>query len=174
MFCRNCQTQVAIADAPCPKCGSAPLAGTAFCPRCGAGSMAGQVACAQCGTMLGPTPVPLPTNTIPPMYIAPSSLPLPTYYNPSAFTTSDGKAVASLVLGIIGFFLWCLPLFACPLGIIGAIMGALALKGPQRVTAIWGLTLSIFCLVAAVINGAYSAYLGATGQNPLLNMMMRR
>jgi hypothetical protein len=173
MFCRNCQTLVATADAPCPKCGNAPSAVTAFCPQCGTGTMAGQVACAQCGTMLGLAPIPLPSDTIPPVYgmIPP---PPPMYYTPLGTDTSDGKAVAGLVLGIIGVFLWCVPLFACLLGIVGVIMSALALKGPQRATAVWGFTLSIITLVIAVISGAYGAYLGATGQHPLVNQWMGR
>lgn len=36
---------------------------------------------------------------------------------------SNGKSVASLVLGIVGVIAWCLPILGLPVGVIGLIMG---------------------------------------------------
>jgi hypothetical protein len=75
-----------------------------------------------------------------------------------------GKAVASLVLGIVGLIAWFIPLFSAPIGIVGLILGIKSLPTEGRGMAIAGIVLCIICLVLTVINGAIGAYLGATGQ----------
>ena len=44
----------------------------------------------------------------------------------------NGKATASLVLGIISMIAWLLPLIGYPVSIVGLIMGFIGLKSEKR------------------------------------------
>lgn len=79
---------------------------------------------------------------------------------------SSGLAVTSLVIGIIGFGAWCLPICGLPLSIGGLITGIMGMKSPGRGMAIAGVILNVLGLIAGIANAAYGAYLGATGQHP--------
>lgn len=81
----------------------------------------------------------------------------------------SGKAIASLVLGIIGMIAWFIPLFGAPITIVGLILGMRGLNSEGRGMAMTGMILSIIGLVLTIINASIGAYLGATGQHPLLN-----
>lgn len=77
---------------------------------------------------------------------------------------SNGKSVASLVLGIVGVIAWCLPILGLPVGVIGLIMG---IQGYNRSNAkgmaMAGIVLSIICLVLTIINSSIGAYMGSQG-----------
>ena len=75
-----------------------------------------------------------------------------------------GKAIASLVLGIVGLFAWLIPLIGFPVTIVGLIMGVLSMKSENRGMAIAGLVLNIIFLVVTIVNSAIGAYMGSTGQ----------
>jgi len=83
--------------------------------------------------------------------------------------TGGGKAIASLVLGIIGMLAWCIPLFGLPITLTGLILGIKDLGSRNRGMAIAGVVLCSIGLLLTLINGIYGAYLGATGQHPLVN-----
>ena len=70
-------------------------------------------------------------------------------------TVSDrsGRAVASLVLGIIGLFAWMIPFLGLPIQIIGLVLGIQARASTKRGLAIAGITLSIIGIVLSVISG---------------------
>lgn len=80
-----------------------------------------------------------------------------------------GKATASLVLGLISMITWIIPLLGLPTTITGLVLGINGLGRQRRGTAIAGIVLSAIFLVATVVNMAIGAYLGATGQHPLVN-----
>jgi hypothetical protein len=82
-------------------------------------------------------------------------------------TKHNGKAIASMVLGIIGLIAWFIPLFGAPITIVGLILGIKGLKSSNRGMAIAGVVMCIIGLVATIINAAIGAYMGATGQHPL-------
>jgi hypothetical protein len=63
----------------------------------------------------------------------------------------SGKAVASLVLGILGLLTWWLPLLGLPLSLTGIILGALGMRAERRGMAIAGLVMSITALVLTMI-----------------------
>ena len=83
--------------------------------------------------------------------------------------SGGGKAIASLVLGIIGLIAWLIPLFGLPISIVGLILGIKDMKSHNRGLAIAGIVLCILGLVLAIINASIGAYMGATGQHPLIN-----
>lgn len=78
--------------------------------------------------------------------------------------TGGGKAIASLVLGIIGMVAWVIPLFGIPTTVVGLVLGIKGLKSQNKGMAVAGVTLSIIGLVASIINMSIGAYMGATGQ----------
>lgn len=58
----------------------------------------------------------------------------------------NGKATASLVLGIISMIAWIIPLIGYPVSIVGLIMGFIGLKSEKRGFGTAGLILSIIGL----------------------------
>ncbi len=76
----------------------------------------------------------------------------------------NGKATASLVLGIISLVMWLIPLFGFPVSIIGMIMGFFGAKSEKKTIGIVGLVLSIIGLIICIVNAVMGAYMGATGQ----------
>ncbi len=82
--------------------------------------------------------------------------------------TGGGKAIASLVLGILGMIAWFIPLFGLPVTVVGLVLGIKGLGSENKGMAVAGVTMSIIGLVATIINMSIGAYMGATGQHPLL------
>lgn len=62
-----------------------------------------------------------------------------------------GLAIASLVLGVLSLFSFCLVFCAGPLGLAGIITGIAGLKSSQRGLAIAGIVLSALGLVISVV-----------------------
>lgn len=83
-----------------------------------------------------------------------------------------GKAKTSLILGIIGLFAWIIPIIGLPVTITGLVMGIKAWKSSKYTMAVAGVVLCIIGLVLSIMNMAIGAYMGATGQHPLVNEMM--
>lgn len=77
---------------------------------------------------------------------------------------NGGKAIASLILGGIGIFAWCLPFLGYPVTIVGLVLGILGLKSPRRGIAIAGIVLCSVFLIATTVNSVIGVYMGATGQ----------
>jgi hypothetical protein len=79
----------------------------------------------------------------------------------------EWKPITSLVLGILSMLAWCIPLCGAPVTIAGLVLGIMGLNSTKRNMAIAGIVLSSIGLVLTIVNGAYGAYLGYTGQHPL-------
>ena len=88
-------------------------------------------------------------------YLAPSEYgppPRPMPYGGPVRQT-DAKAVVSLVLGISGYLLFCCcPMLGAPVGLVGLMLGIMALKGENRGMAIAG---SILCGIQLALALAY-------------------
>lgn len=79
------------------------------------------------------------------------------------------KSAAPQVLSIIGMFAWFLPIIGLPVSIIGLVLSIKELNNYEdKSTKIW-ITLSIIGIVLSLINASIGAYMGATGQHPLIN-----
>jgi hypothetical protein len=87
------------------------------------------------------------------MSYEPSYPPEPEVISPLPVTQPDrkGLAIASLVLGLLSLFSFCLVFCAGPLGLAGIITGIAGLKSSQRGLAIAGIVLSGLGLVISVI-----------------------
>ena len=75
-----------------------------------------------------------------------------------------GMSIASMVLGIVGFIAWCLPLVGFPVTIVGLVLGILGIKKGGKGMAIAGIIMSSITLVLTLINSIWGAYLWMTGQ----------
>lgn len=75
----------------------------------------------------------------------------------------EGKAIASLVLGICSAILWLCPLVGLATSIVGLVLGLQARKERRSGMATAGIVLSSIGLGLTAINGAAGAYMGATG-----------
>lgn len=72
---------------------------------------------------------------------------------------NKGKSIASMVLGIVGFIAWCLPIAGYPVTIVGIILGAKGLKEGGRGMAIAGIIMCSITLVLTIINSVLGALL---------------
>ena len=87
---------------------------------------------------------------------------------------SEGKATASLILGILGLFMWLCPIVGLVVGTVGVVLGIQSNKVHRRRSATAGIVMSIICLVLTLANGGIGCYLGATGQHSLVNWLRQQ
>lgn len=83
-----------------------------------------------------------------------------------------GKAIASLVLGILGMIAWFIPIIGLPIVVVGLTLGILSRKSSRKGLALAGIILSSIGLALTLINGGIGAYMGATGQHPFVNELL--
>lgn len=83
---------------------------------------------------------------------------------PAPKPEQKGFSIASMILGIVGFLAWCIPLFGFPVCLTGLILGIVGIKKGGKGMAIAGIIMSAITLVMTIVNSAIGAYLGATGQ----------
>lgn len=109
------------------------------------------------------------TQTSQPLQTAPAA-PQPQQQVVYVQNVSNGLAVASLVLGIVGFFLGLIPILfivAWALGVPGFILGIAGIRkanrlgGVRKTMAIWGVVMSVAafgmgCLGVAIVNDAFN------------------
>ncbi len=81
----------------------------------------------------------------------------------------EGKATASLMLGLFSILAGLIPYIAVPTAIAGVILGFTGLGPQRRRTAIAGIVLSVVYLVLVVLIMASIAYLDFTGQRRIFN-----
>lgn len=101
---------------------------------------------------------------------------------PNTFTPNEpvgtkkhgGLAVASLILGIMGLIAWFIPLFGAPITIAGLTLGIIGLKSTKREVAIAAIVLSSIGLLLTIVNASVGAYMGATGQNAIVNKLLNK
>jgi len=95
--------------------------------------------------------------------------PYPGAQAPGAAAPGRGKAIASLVLGLVSALTWLIPLLGLPTSITGLALGIQSRGQQKSGMATAGVVLSAIFLGLTLINCIAGAYLGATGQHPLVN-----
>lgn len=78
--------------------------------------------------------------------------------------TASGQATASLILGILSLFGWCLPIVGLPMSITGMVLGIKNLQAANRSAAIAGIVLNAIGLVLSLVNAAFGAFLAVQGK----------
>lgn len=74
-----------------------------------------------------------------------------------------GFAIASMVLGIVGFIACCIPLLGYPVTIIGLVLGILALIKGKNGMAIAGVILCSITLLLTLANSFLGALIALDG-----------
>lgn len=98
----------------------------------------------------------------------PQAVPLP----PSPVDPLMRKAKISFILGLISLVAWIIPIIGIPVSIVGIVQGVKAWNSGKHSFAVAGVTLSIIGLVLGIINASIGAYMGVTGQNPVVNELL--
>jgi len=144
LFCTNCGSPVAEQAIACMSCGAKPVGHRRFCRQCGIALNPEQIVCIKCGAAIKTTGM--------------------LQFPGGGDFSYTGKALASLVLGIVGLIAWFIPLIGLPVTVVGLILGIIEMPGKGRGMAKVGVILCIIGLILTIINAAIGAYLGATGQ----------
>jgi hypothetical protein len=125
-----------------------------YCPNCGAALKNEALFCPNCGARL---------NTESEVSVDPCTNNTGNYQLPANPVAAEPqKAIAALVLGIIGLFAWYLPIAGYPITIVGLILSAKGIR-LHKSLAKAGLILNIIGLVLTIVNsilGVYIAYMG--------------
>lgn len=95
--------------------------------------------------------------------------PMPPYDAQQPPAGGEWMGITSMILGILTLGAWCIPLCGFPLSVAGLVLGIMGLKTRSRGMAIAGIVMCSIGLALSIINAIIGAYLGATGQHPLLN-----
>lgn len=82
-------------------------------------------------------------------------------------SSNNSKAIASLVLGLIGMLAWLCPLLGLAVTIPGLALGIMGLKSQQRGLAIGGIVASSIFLLLSLANAVLGAILAASGNHPM-------
>lgn len=78
---------------------------------------------------------------------------------------AQGLAIASMVLGIVGFVACCLPLVGYPVTITGLVLGIVAKGKGAKGMAIAGIIMSTITLILTLINSIAGVFLSTTFLN---------
>ncbi len=79
---------------------------------------------------------------------------------------TNGKAIASLVLGIVGLLAWCCPLVGIPVTVTGLFLGINAMNSQSRTLAIVGVALCAIGLLLSIGNAIIGAMMAVGGNQP--------
>ena len=75
-----------------------------------------------------------------------------TQYEQQPVQEKKGFSIASLILGIVGFLAWCIPLFGFPVCIAGLILGIVGIKKGGKGMAIAGIIMCAITLLLTLGN----------------------
>lgn len=75
-----------------------------------------------------------------------------------------GLSLTSMILGIVGFLAWCIPLLGFPVCITGLILGIIGIKKGGKGMAIAGIIMCSITLLLTIINSVLGAMLAVSAQ----------
>jgi len=84
-------------------------------------------------------------------------------------TKRSPAPIIAFILGVFGLVAWLLPFIGIPVAAIGLYLGIKSVAGPKRAIAIVAIVLCSISMVAVIANASIGAYMGATGQHPLIS-----
>ena len=75
-----------------------------------------------------------------------------------------GLSLTSMILGIVGFLAWCIPLLGFPVCITGLILGIIGIKKGGKGMAIAGIIMCAITLLLTIINSVLGAMIAVSAQ----------
>lgn len=72
-------------------------------------------------------------------------------YSPPPQPGVEGKAIAALIIGVVGLVAWCCPLIGFPLNIVGIVLGTQAMKSPNSASKIMSIVGLVLCAISLVL-----------------------
>ena len=75
-----------------------------------------------------------------------------------------GLSLTSMILGIVGFLAWCIPLLGFPVCITGLILGIIGIKKGGKGMAIAGIIMCSITLLLTLGNSILGAILAVSAQ----------
>jgi hypothetical protein len=84
-------------------------------------------------------------------------------YESAPKSGSDGRATASLILGLAGLLLWCCPLLGLGACGVGLVLGILSANSENRGMAIAGIVLNAVGLLLSLANAVLGALMAIAG-----------
>ena len=74
-----------------------------------------------------------------------------------------GLSLTSMILGIVGFLAWCIPLLGFPVCITGLILGIIGIKKGGKGMAIAGIIMCAITLLLTLGNSILGVIIGMSG-----------
>ena len=75
-----------------------------------------------------------------------------------------GLSLTSMILGIVGFLAWCIPLLGFPVCITGLILGIIGIKKGGKGMAIAGIIMCSITLLLTIGNSVLGAIIALSAQ----------
>lgn len=75
-----------------------------------------------------------------------------------------GLSLTSMILGIVGFLAWCIPLFGFPVCLTGLILGIIGIKKGGKGMAIAGIIMCSITLLLTLGNSILGAIMAVSAQ----------
>ena len=75
-----------------------------------------------------------------------------------------GLSLTSMILGIVGFLAWCIPLLGFPVCITGLILGIIGIKKGGKGMAIAGIIMCSITLLLTIGNSVLGAMIALSAQ----------
>ena len=130
------------------------------CSHCNQDLDAGASFCGNCGQPVG-APAPAPAAFAPPLgvpaYSSAAATPGPAYALPAKlFRPGGGKAIAALVLGILGLVGWLIPVIGLILGVTALALGTMTTRSAHRGFAIAGIIMAILGIALSIFAWVYN------------------
>ena len=85
-------------------------------------------------------------------------------YSQPVVEEKKGLSLTSMILGIVGFLAWCIPLLGFPVCITGLILGIIGIKKGGKGMAIAGIIMCSITLLLTLGNSILGAIIAVSAQ----------
>jgi len=125
------------------------------CPNCNHEVSVGAGFCGNCGQ-----PIPQPVAPVQAATPVPGQVPVQPVAQAPVEKSGSGKAVASLVLGILGFVGALIPIIGLIMGITALVLGITSKNSTKKGMATAGLILGIIVIILSLVFWGFNIFVG--------------